>query len=174
MITVFIIGLIKAYRASKHTNELALHVISTGVLAVFFTLYVIQVVFKTHTVIVDESTLKYALAIEVLTAQYIIDLIARKERAKLDKSTLSSTEFEKTTNRRKGKSKLDTLSAREREVYNLIIEGYRTNEISNRLYISVNTVKFHKKNIYRKMNVCTQDELLKLNEQTQSCSQTNG
>jgi DNA-binding CsgD family transcriptional regulator len=45
------------------------------------------------------------------------------------------------------------ISSRETDVLKLIKEGFKNTEIADRLSISVNTVKNHKKNLFRKMNV---------------------
>ena len=42
------------------------------------------------------------------------------------------------------------LSEREQEVIDLITQGFRTKDIANRLYISVNTVETHRKHIIKK------------------------
>jgi LuxR family maltose regulon positive regulatory protein len=48
---------------------------------------------------------------------------------------------------------LDPLSERELEVLQLIAEGLTNPEIASRLYLSLNTVKVHTRNIYSKLNV---------------------
>jgi len=47
----------------------------------------------------------------------------------------------------------DTLTPREQEVMVMIAEGYSTNEISERLFISPKTVENHRSNIMRKLNL---------------------
>lgn len=54
---------------------------------------------------------------------------------------------------------LSILSDREREVVVLIGEGLSNNEIAQKLYISVNTVKYHTKNIYDKLDVKNRVEI---------------
>jgi DNA-binding CsgD family transcriptional regulator len=51
------------------------------------------------------------------------------------------------------------LSAREREIVTLILQGHSTESIALQLDISPGTVKIHRKNIYRKMCISTQAEL---------------
>jgi DNA-binding NarL/FixJ family response regulator len=53
------------------------------------------------------------------------------------------------------------LSAREREVLQLITEGRSTKDIADVLYISVKTVETHRKNIMEKANLHTVAELTK-------------
>jgi DNA-binding NarL/FixJ family response regulator len=53
------------------------------------------------------------------------------------------------------------LSAREREVVQLISEGRRLNEIAAKLFVSVPTVKTHRANAMRKLGVRTTAELIR-------------
>jgi LuxR family maltose regulon positive regulatory protein len=48
---------------------------------------------------------------------------------------------------------IETLSEREREVLQLIAEGLTNREIGDRLYLSLNTIKVHTRNIYGKLDV---------------------
>lgn len=48
---------------------------------------------------------------------------------------------------------VDPLSEREMEILNLIASGLNNKEIAERLIISINTVLYHNKNIYRKLGV---------------------
>jgi DNA-binding NarL/FixJ family response regulator len=50
------------------------------------------------------------------------------------------------------------LSVREKEVLNSLAEGNNYQEIAERLYISVDTVRHHIRNIYRKLHVHSQSE----------------
>ena len=50
------------------------------------------------------------------------------------------------------------LSDREREVLVSLAEGNNYNEIANRLYISVDTVRHHIRNVYKKLHVHSQSE----------------
>ena len=55
--------------------------------------------------------------------------------------------------------RLDSLTLREREIVTMVLRGHSTESIAMLLAISPGTVKIHRKNIYRKMNVSTQAEL---------------
>lgn len=52
------------------------------------------------------------------------------------------------------------LSPREKEVIIAIAKGYSSNEIANRLFISINTVETHRKNIFFKLNVTSTAQLV--------------
>lgn len=54
------------------------------------------------------------------------------------------------------------LSQRENEILTLITEGKSNKEIAECLFISVNTVKYHIKNIYQKMDISSRREALGL------------
>lgn len=52
------------------------------------------------------------------------------------------------------------LSIRELQIARLIVAGLNTREIALELYISENTVKFHRKNIYKKLRIQRSLELV--------------
>ena len=54
---------------------------------------------------------------------------------------------------------LDLLSAREREVMQLLARGYTYREIASRLFISVKTVESHASNVLRKLQLSNRNEL---------------
>jgi len=56
----------------------------------------------------------------------------------------------------------DELTAREREVLQLAVEGLRKEDIGERLYISADTARTHLQRIYRKLGVHSQAELIAL------------
>lgn len=55
---------------------------------------------------------------------------------------------------------IDSLSAAERAVFNLYLEGYTATEIADILCLSINTIKTHNKRIYMKLNVSSRKELM--------------
>lgn len=55
---------------------------------------------------------------------------------------------------------LHSLSDREREVCGLALEGFSASKIAEKLFISESTVRFHLKNIYRKCQVKSKQDLL--------------
>ena len=56
-------------------------------------------------------------------------------------------------------AELETLTAREREVLQLIARGYKYKEIAARLHLSVKTVESHVSNVLRKLQLSTRHEL---------------
>ena len=54
------------------------------------------------------------------------------------------------------------LSQREKEIVISICEGFTTMEISERLFISKNTVETHRKNIFFKLNISTTAQLVSM------------
>ena len=61
-----------------------------------------------------------------------------------------------------GPSLIDTLSARERDVLRFLPSRLTVREIAAELYISVNTLKFHMRAIYRKLGVNTRAEAVEV------------
>jgi DNA-binding CsgD family transcriptional regulator len=59
----------------------------------------------------------------------------------------------------KFEKKVNTLTERELEIYNLLIKGKKNHEIAEDLYITDNTLKTHLRNIYKKLNVAGKKEL---------------
>ena len=55
----------------------------------------------------------------------------------------------------------DTLTAREREVLQLMSEGHSTKEIARQLHISVKTVETHRRHVMRKLDIFSVAELTK-------------
>ena len=64
-------------------------------------------------------------------------------------------------------AQLETLSGREREVVEQLLEGKSNKQIAAALHITVRTVEFHLKNVYDKLQVSSRTELiLKLGQST--------
>lgn len=56
------------------------------------------------------------------------------------------------------KSPMPALSKREKEVLRLLCEGQSYRDIARKLFVSTNTVRFHLKNIYKKLQVNSRHE----------------
>ncbi len=52
------------------------------------------------------------------------------------------------------------LSSREVEIISLIRQGLSNKEVSEKLFISTDTIKYHIKNIYRKLQISSRSELI--------------
>ena len=65
--------------------------------------------------------------------------------------------FKQTQGKQKDEADID-LSSREKEVLTTLSDGNNYQEIADRLFISVDTVRHHIKNIYRKLHVHSQSE----------------
>jgi DNA-binding NarL/FixJ family response regulator len=61
----------------------------------------------------------------------------------------------------KGRTAIAVLSAREREVLQMVAEGKSTKEIAFKLFVSTKTVETHRKQIMDKLNIRTVAELTK-------------
>jgi DNA-binding NarL/FixJ family response regulator len=59
-------------------------------------------------------------------------------------------------------SPASTLTAREREVLQLIAEGLKTKDIATRIHVSVKTVETHRQQVMRKLNAKSVAELTKI------------
>jgi len=62
----------------------------------------------------------------------------------------------------KSQLKIFRLSDREKEVLKLIVHGYTSKEIANKLNISKLTVDTHRKNIQQKLDVANMAEMIKM------------
>ena len=60
----------------------------------------------------------------------------------------------------KAQRRSDNLSEREQEVYRLLCAGKNYREIAGDLFVSQNTVRFHLKNIYKKLGVKSRHEAM--------------
>jgi len=64
--------------------------------------------------------------------------------------------------RRQAERPPDELSARQREILNLVAGGYSNEQVAARLFISVNTVKFHLQTAYRTLGVRNRMQAVRL------------
>jgi LuxR family maltose regulon positive regulatory protein len=55
---------------------------------------------------------------------------------------------------------VDPLSEREIEVLRLMAEGYKYKEIAERLVVSINTVRYHTRNVYGKLNATNRTQAI--------------
>ena len=58
------------------------------------------------------------------------------------------------------KNNIKKLSRAETAVFNMYVEGYSADDIAKKLFISINTIKSHNKNIYSKLNITSRKEIM--------------
>lgn len=75
-------------------------------------------------------------------------------------SNYRSYDREKTVKIDEHSLSIDSLTARQREVFNLLLEGKSLKEIGDSLFISLSTVKRHTENIYNKLGVHNRYKLI--------------
>jgi len=80
----------------------------------------------------------------------ILEAIATAQNGKPYFSFEAGNIFKATSEKRTG---LPVLSKREKEILKLIAEGFTNIEISRQLFISIDTVDSHRKNLYTKLHV---------------------
>ena len=56
-----------------------------------------------------------------------------------------------------------SLTPREKETLKCITEGYLNKEISNKLEVSINTIRTHRNRIWKKLQISTLHEAIKYN-----------
>lgn len=86
---------------------------------------------------------------EFIKAQKELSLLAAKKKDEIDKEN-----YEMFLNN------LHTLTKREREIFDMYLEGKNAKEIHETVGINENTIKFHNKNIYSKLGVSSRKQLL--------------
>ena len=74
---------------------------------------------------------------------------------------LMLSEFIKIRTAEENKEEIIKFSDREKEISSMMSQGFTNNIISEKLFISVMTVKTHRTNIYKKAKVCNSAEFLK-------------
>lgn len=80
----------------------------------------------------------------------ILEAIATVQKGEMFFSFEAGRTYKATTEK---KANLPVLSKREKEILKLIAEGFTNLEISKQLFISIDTVDTHRKNLYTKLNV---------------------
>lgn len=89
-------------------------------------------------------------------------LLEQKKNA--EKETVEKTELSKEQKEKCGffSEGLLELTPTEKMIYTFYIEGKTTKEIREKLNITENTLKYHNKNIYSKLGVCSRKELVEV------------
>ncbi|WP_454045427.1 response regulator transcription factor [Chryseobacterium sp. Marseille-Q8038] len=63
---------------------------------------------------------------------------------------------------------LETLSEREKEIFDLLVKGYGNIEVSNELNLHLSTVSTYKARIYKKLNIKNTVDLVRLGDRNQA------
>ena len=71
------------------------------------------------------------------------------------------TDYVEKANETYSKTKFEELTAREKEIMQLVVEGRTNSTIAKTLHISTKTVESHKKNLMRKLDVSHIPDLVK-------------
>ena len=115
---------------------------------------------------INATTIKIGAFVEmsILSFAVLFRMNALKRENKQIKKDLVvySKQFAAAKDHINTKELLGSLSLREREIFNLITKTNK--EIAAELNISVNTVKFHVKNIYEKLNIKSRKEVITIKE----------
>jgi DNA-binding CsgD family transcriptional regulator len=99
----------------------------------------------------------FLLGIRLLIEEHERQFDASKERAVEEETVLIPKNVAE-----RFKKNLASLTPTEKVIYNLYVQGKGTKEVLAELCISENTLKFHNKNIYGKLQVSSRKELLQI------------
>lgn len=117
-----------------------------------------DLVFKNHPRLVV-----FLLALGLVTILLYIQI----DKYKLDKLN-KEIKGQKVKGRSNISALLDQLTKRQKEVYDMIIQGKSNKEIMAELYIEASTLKTHINQIYKKMKIKNRKELKKLHNEEES------
>ncbi|TVZ54835.1 regulatory LuxR family protein [Lutibacter sp. Hel_I_33_5] len=96
--------------------------------------------------LIDNKVMPISL-IEDFLYFYNLTLQDLPELAKLSTNLKEDKRFKKLN-----KSKFYSLTKKENEIFRLVTNGYKTNEIADKLFIATSTVDTHRKNIKQKLD----------------------
>lgn len=138
-----------------------------------FTIYLTQMLLNFNIVLVSTLLIKICLFYEISMGysmeKYLINenlvsrvhlwqIIKHKFKKRLSKNQDDGIFYEETD------TDVKILSRREVQIAYLIADKKKNTEISEKLFISINTVKFHRRNIYKKLGVTNQQDLQRIIE----------
>jgi DNA-binding CsgD family transcriptional regulator len=90
----------------------------------------------------------------------LISFLAEQDEVVTDISPSSQEEPKQSSLLNQFVQNIDSLSEAERTVFDLYLKGHTAKEISEILFLSINTIKTHNKRIYMKLNVSSRKELM--------------
>lgn len=112
----------------------------------------------------NNALMKVGGVIQIIVLWFAVIAREKELRQKNSRMKIEILEFSKrldSSNQINKDDLLQTLSYREKEIFQLITLGLSYKDIASELHISVNTVKFHVKKIYDKLQVNSRKEVLK-------------
>ena len=71
-------------------------------------------------------------------------------------------------------SEVEKLSAREGEVFELVVHGFSNKEIAGRLDVTLEAIRWHLKHIYRKLHVHSRTEAVLKYSRTHNSTSSRG
>jgi len=150
---ILTIGVIHIYRSKQIVSEFLNQLEYSLTKKVFVTFLLSSPLIINDDLIFLKSTFKFAplvyTLISLLLLYCIIRLFLSFRISYGSNDPANSTEFEKYG-----------ISEREKEIILLVLKGYSNKQISEKLFISLSTVKSHIYTIFKKMNVKTRFELM--------------
>jgi len=118
--------------------------------------FLVVVVIVNDTFLLDITAVKFFPALYsilgIVFTRYFYRMNFNHSGMEIKNTTIDQEEF----------SEKYDISKREMEVINLLVEGKSYRQISEELFISLNTVKTHIRNIYPKINVSSRHEIVNL------------
>jgi DNA-binding CsgD family transcriptional regulator len=126
----------------------------------FFVLRILGI----STGLVNDVNIKIGSILEMVIISFAVLYRMRELKLENEQMYLEIVNYSKLNSITNKSNVIDNLSLREHDIFNLIIEGNSNKEIANQLNISINTVKFHIKNIYDKLDVSSRKEVFKINK----------
>jgi len=128
--------------------------------------YILPMGLGTSTISISLQNLKLAAVFEMLVLTYAITYRVQmmKEENENIRNEIQNY-LKQTYNLEEKIEKLKTahdLTTREVDVLICLSKGYTNQKISEELFVSLNTVKYHTRNIYQKLNIKTKNEAVSL------------
>ena len=126
--------------------------------AIFLTLFAVSITINKEGVNLNFKNYPSIMILMVAIGIILAIIYIRIDKYKIDNLSyhIETLSTEQQTNK---KSLISELTARQKEVYELIISGKSNKEIMANLYIEQSTLKSHINQIYKKLNIKSRREL---------------
>lgn len=114
---------------------------------------------------IDAMSIKIGAFLEMILLSIAVLYRMRALKAEYSQMRMAIIQFSKKLEfQEQAENKLASLSNREREIFSLIVQVKTNKEIADELNVSINTVKFHIKNIYEKLEIMSRKEAYNIAE----------